>query len=280
MKFNKWGVLGVSAFALVAVAGGAVIARTLHNASEGASDLRTSVAGAVFNPAFVGSLNLTADQRSQIRDIVRSNRASFIPLLADAHTTGADLRDAAEAGDSSSDLKTLAAKQADADVAVLAAAIQTQAKVADVLTPDQRATAAKAIDARIAAVRGHVEAGDGPVAAALAKLGGKLNLTADQKAQAHQIIATNRSTSAPATLQLLDKLKTTEDEIATGSYDVSSAQSDAAQAAAPLATVVLTAATTRAQLLALLTPDQRTQLKQIMSQAQGRHAFWRRHAAG
>ena len=97
MQLNKWIVLGASTFALVGVVGGAVVAKTIQSASEGLSDMRGMPFGGVFSPAVLRDLNLTAGQRQQIRQILRTDRASFVPLLANAHTSGKALRDAVSA---------------------------------------------------------------------------------------------------------------------------------------------------------------------------------------
>ena len=267
MRFNKVAVVGLSAFALVGIVGGAVIAKTARNAAGGANELRVMAVGSMFGPRLFDKLNLTDTQRSQMRQILRDNRGSIVPLLADAHTTGKALRDASANGTSDGDLSGAeAAKQAEADTAVLAVMVQTQTKMVTVLTSDQRALAAKEIDARIAAIRGHIDTGDGPLAAMLIKLGDKLKLTDDQKAQAHQIIANSRAVTKPATMQLLDKLASTEDAntCRPERYDPATAQRRRRSGdGATHSKVVLTAATTRAKLLALLTPDQKAELQNL-----------------
>lgn len=275
MKLSRWLAGGAAAVGLVAVVGGVVVARTLQNAQAGAQDFRAFGAG-LFNRSVIGQLGLSDDQRSQIRSIIHAERASYAPLLADAHTSAEDLRAAVRAGDSDSQLQTLATKQADADLALIATAQKTQAKIAAILTPQQRATAQQLFDSRIERIQAHMaeNAAGTPM---VDKLADRLGLSDSQKVQVHQIVAAARTSIQPEAGQLIANLKSTEDSIAAGTFDPGSADTNAMRSESALSSVVLTGAKTRAQLLAVLTPDQRSQLSQMM--AEGRHNWRSRHAS-
>jgi Spy/CpxP family protein refolding chaperone len=267
-------VVGISAAVAAVAVGGAVAAKTAADAREGAGEVQAMPFAAIFGPGFVRDLNLTQEQRQKIRQIMQTDRSTFVPLFAGVHATGKALREAVKSGASDSDLQPLATKQADADIALLNAAEKTQADIAAVLTDNQRAQAGQRIDARIARLREIVTSGATPGFDRMEKLGDRIGATADQKAQAKQIVQASRDATKTANLALLDNLKATEDSITSGTYDRAAAQSASQQIEAPLSTVVLTAARTRSQLMALLTPDQRAQLSRIMSErrAHGWHS--------
>ena len=129
MKTNKW--ISVTLVALLNLGGG------LTTASLGA-DTSAPAHGGYFH-RLAQRLNLTDDQKAQIKAVLRSERDTLRPLLGQLHAARANLRAAIQAAAANE----TTVRAASAQVAVIEANFAVErmkifAKIAPILTDEQR----------------------------------------------------------------------------------------------------------------------------------------------
>lgn len=84
-------------------------------------------------------LNLTSDQRSQIKDILVGDRDTLAPLLSAVHDARKDLRAAIRASDASeASVRAASAKVASAEADLAVERMKLYGKIAPILTDAQR----------------------------------------------------------------------------------------------------------------------------------------------
>jgi Spy/CpxP family protein refolding chaperone len=102
-------------------------------------------------------LNVTAEQKQQIREVLKSHRAEILATVKTVHEKRTALRDAVLAGKDESEVRAAANElgQVIADTAVKATKLRNQ--VAPILTEEQRKLIGKHIAAQDEAVGGFLE---------------------------------------------------------------------------------------------------------------------------
>lgn len=122
----------MAAFAIVA--GGLTTTRLLA-ADDGSS---SQWHGKIFE-RIANELNLTPDQRSQIRSILADEKGNLQPLLSQLHATRVNLRDSIRASDASeASVRTASARVAAAEADLAVERMKLYGKISPILTDAQR----------------------------------------------------------------------------------------------------------------------------------------------
>ena len=124
----------ICTLAAAVVAGG--LAATKIFAADNSS--ATTARGQIFQ-RIAEKLNLTADQKSQIKTILTGQRDTLQPLLAALHEARENLRTAIRAGDATkASVRAASAKVAAAESDLAVERMKIYGKIAPVLTDEQR----------------------------------------------------------------------------------------------------------------------------------------------
>lgn len=124
----------ILALAAAMVAGGLVVTKTFAAGAHGPGSLREKIRQHVGE-----KLNLTADQKSQIKSIVTGEKDTLKPLLTRFHDARTELRAAIRASDANeASVRTAAAKVASVEVDLAVERLKLYGKIAPILTDEQR----------------------------------------------------------------------------------------------------------------------------------------------
>jgi Spy/CpxP family protein refolding chaperone len=134
MKTKTFLIMGAVAIAIFAVA-----VNVVHAQAASDSVATTTMQHGQFFRRMVGELNLTDDQKSQIKSILRAEKDTLQSLLGQLHDARKNLRAAIQAGDANeASVRAASAKVAGVEADLAVERMKLYGKISPILTDEQR----------------------------------------------------------------------------------------------------------------------------------------------
>lgn len=232
--------------------------------------------------ALAEKLNLTQAQRAQVKTIVQSEKPVVAPFVQELGATWKTVQSQTNTGtvDQAQIQSEIDADQpAVASLIVEAARTKTQI-YNTVLTPAQKSQAQTMMDAADGHLQSRLDQIPTMADRAVTMASWRLNLSDDQKTQIKSLVDAGVQQNLPLVKQLAVEREAIKTATANGKFDEAEVQRLAEPPAKTATQLATNAAVLKAQVFAVLTPEQRQQVVQFQSKRRSRRMAWLRERFG
>lgn len=232
--------------------------------------------------AIAEKLNLTQAQRAQVKTIVQGEKPVVAPLVQELGATWKTVQSQTNTGtvDQAQIQSEIDADQpAVASLIVEAARTKTQI-YNTVLTPAQKTQARTMMDAADGQMQSRLDQIPTMADKAVTMASWRLNLSDDQKTQIKSLVDAGVQQNLPLVKQLAVEREAIKTATANGKFDEAEVQRLAVPPSKTATQLATNAAMLKAQVFAVLTPEQRQQVEQFQSKRRSRRMAWLRERFG
>jgi Spy/CpxP family protein refolding chaperone len=255
-----------AAIAIAVVAAAGAYSKVSRAATEAENQFGGHVAKRI-----AAALHLSGDQIQKMQTIGLDERPTVLPILGGMRAKHDQIDALTDDGNFDRTQIEPLAKEQSADIAdLIVEAERAKAKAYAVLTPTQQAKVSKMADHVWARIDQRLNGGMTGHEWMIGFMKEKLDLTPDQEAQIKGIVASERATVQPIARQLAADAKSLRLATVGGEFDEDAVRAQVEKSRPAITEAVIEGAKVRAEVMAVLTPEQRDTAHDLQDQFRAR----------